>query len=93
MPLSGSSTRKSQCHSKVSVFFSPTFVFCVPSFITQCRDLLCNPKALFRLDKHVYAAGNTAKLNLEFQTAGAFTLKVKSLVIKVIFILLFPFKF
>ena len=48
-------------------------------------DLLCKcgTHPPFRLDKHVYAAGNTAKLNLEFQTTGAFTLKVKSLVVKV----------
>ena len=53
-------------------------------------DLVCKygTHPSFRLDKHVYAAGNTAKLNLEFQTTGAFTLKVKSLVVKVNYIFL-----
>ena len=48
----------------------------------------CGTHPPFRLDKHVYAAGNTAKLNLEFQTTGAFTLKVKSLEVKVNFMFL-----
>ena len=39
---------------------------------------------IYRLDKHVYAAGNTAKLNLEFQTTRAFSLKVRSLEVKVV---------